>query len=128
MSSASAALPTMRYAIPNKRGRTLSNTETPSSIPIIYSAGILLTISGHGKSGSRVIRLNQTASVRGHSFVDLLTKNDVYHDLKLIDRSFSETQDVRSRLLHRGGEAERALLTALKQDPIPSVQDVAQRL
>jgi hypothetical protein len=48
----------------------------------------------------------------GLSFVDLLTKNDVSHDLELIDRSLSATQNVRSRLLHRSGEAERALLAA----------------
>lgn len=64
----------------------------------------------------------------GVSFVDLLTKDDLSHDLELIDRSFSETQNVRSRLLHRRGEVKRALLAALKQDPAPSVQDVARRL
>jgi len=64
----------------------------------------------------------------GLSFADLLTQNHVSHDLELIDRSLSKTQSVRSRLLHRSGEAERALLSALEQDPAPSVQDVARRL
>lgn len=64
----------------------------------------------------------------GVSFVDLLTKDDLSHDLESIDRSFNETQNVRSRLLHRRGEVKRALLAALEQDPAPSVRDVARRL
>ena len=32
-SSASAALPSMRYAMPNRRGRTLAKTDRPSSCP-----------------------------------------------------------------------------------------------
>jgi len=65
MSSASAALPSMRYAIPNKRGRTLSNTETPSSLGIIGTPEIVLRLKRFGKSSSRFRASPDTVLTRG---------------------------------------------------------------
>src|ERR1700722_3447670 len=39
ISSASVALPSMRYAIPNKRGRTSAKAERPSSYSLVFSLG-----------------------------------------------------------------------------------------
>ena len=83
MSSASAALPSMRYAIPNKRGRTLSNTDTPSSLVIIcgesyrhsHSRGSLI----HG--GSLIVFRRSSGPVKVRCIMTM-TSDMVFHYLR----------------------------------------------
>jgi len=64
----------------------------------------------------------------GLSLTDLLTKDQVFPDLELINHSLSQMGNITSRLRHKTGEVRRLLQAALEQDPPLSVREVAQHL